>query len=178
MNCTLLEEPVFQPSKASGSVKASTARTQPTHQFPPGSYGRRSAQPHLHRTLRPGSSHVTPAGFHLSSTPQMSLELPSQSSTLLYTPAEAVTASHGKQGNHGSRKASREATRLTSVTPTSHIKPETPSSENASRLVPTGVRDLTITSILSTSGQGEPGEVVTGRDLHPSPHHYPSHCGE
>ena len=157
-------------------MKASAARTQPTQQLPPGSYDLGSTQPQFHRTVHPSDSCVTPA----VSSPRVSLELSSQSSTLLYTPAETVTTSYSKHCNHGSRNASHKATRLTSGASSYDTKPEAPSSETATRLVPTGVGDLTITSILSTSGQSEPGEVVTGQGLHPYPipHHYPSDCGK
>ena len=134
----------------------------------PGSHSNGTIQPLLQRP-RPSSSHpMTPLVFNLDSSPPVSSGQPS---TLLYTPAEAT--SHSRQRHYDSKKTAHRAQERTSVTPRYQTIPEAPmSSVSTSTLAPTSPGDLTISSLLSTSGQSDRSEVVTGQDPpYPPTHH-------
>ena len=152
---------------ASVSVKPSTTSSHTTHQFLPGaaaalqqpsSHSSGTIQPHLQRPHSSRSHPMTPLVFNLDSSPLVSS---GQSSTLLYTPAEAT--SHGRQHHHDNKKTAHRA--RTSVNPRYQTIPESlMSSASTSTLAPTSRGNLTISSMLSTSGQSDRSEVVTGQE--------------
>lgn len=147
-------------------MKPSTTSNHTTCQFlpgtlqQPGSHSSGTIQPHLQKPYSSSSYPMTPLVFNLDSSPLVSSGQPS---TLLYTPAEATCTSHGRQRHHDNKKTAHGA--RTSVNPRYQTIPESSmSSASTSTLAPTSGGDLTISTILSTSGQSDRSEVVTGQE--------------